>query len=187
LSISELVCAVCRTSGAPQPAHATVMGSSQRVLPTVRAGRTPRGPPSLPPRPTPRTQNHRGSFWRCKATPGAPSSAPPLATTVPSTIGSGMGATCGGQRRPGTRVHQRSKARGGWQKRKQPRTLLAAGGRRRAGGTRHRGSSPWSQALGPAHLTPAARALGALHGPGCLASPRPLEKKLVEKFLDNSG
>jgi hypothetical protein len=59
--------------------------------------------------------------------------------------------------------------------------------RRRAGGTGHRGSSPGSQALGLAHLTAAARALGALHGPGCLATPPRLKKSWSKKFLDISG
>jgi hypothetical protein len=115
LVISDLACAVCRACGAPPPVHAMDTGSSQGLMPMVLAGRAPRGPPSLPPEPRGRHPQNTGVFLEVHGYPWGAKQSPLLVTTVPGTLGSGMGATCGGRRRPGEREHQRSKPRGGRQ------------------------------------------------------------------------
>jgi hypothetical protein len=116
VDISELLWAVCRASRAPLPEHAMDIRHSQGVLPTVLARRTPRGPPSQPPEQPPEPGCAGGHFLEVQGYPRGAQQRPLLETTVPSTIGSGLGAPCGGRRRPGTGVPLRGGARGGLQK-----------------------------------------------------------------------
>jgi hypothetical protein len=110
LVISELLWAVCRASRAPLPEHAMDTRRSQGVLPMVLARRTPWCPPSLPPEPRGRHPKNIGVFLEVQGYPRGAQQRPLLTTIVSTTIGSGMGATCGGPRRPGEHEHQRSKA-----------------------------------------------------------------------------
>ena len=136
LVISELLWDVCRATGAPPPVHAMDMGSSQRWVPMVLARRTPRGPPSLPTEPGGRQLKNAGVFLEVQGYPQGAQQRPLLATTVPSTIGWGMGAPCGGRRRPGERQHQRSK--GSLRPAEEEAALdTCQRGGRRASGVRH--------------------------------------------------
>ena len=86
---------MCRTTGAPLPKHAMGTRTSRGLMPMVLAGRTPREPPSLPPEPTPRYPKNRGPFLEGRGDPRGAQHRPLFATTGPSTLESGLGATCG--------------------------------------------------------------------------------------------
>jgi hypothetical protein len=148
VDISELLWAVCRASRAPLPEHAMDIRHSQGVLPTVLARRTPRGPPSQPPEQPPEPGCAGGHFLEVQGYPRGAQQRPLLETTVPSTIGSGLGAPCGGRRRPGTCVHQRGEAR-----RRLAENLKAGSTGRSAGAPLLRGlvgtgCSPWTLTMG---------------------------------------
>ena len=98
----------------------------------VMARRTPRGPPSLLPEPRGRHPKTAGVSLEVQGYPRGAKQRPLLATTVPITFGL-IGAICGGRRRPWERPHQRFKARGGRQKRRQPWAPASAGGGAPAG------------------------------------------------------
>jgi hypothetical protein len=145
---SELVGAACKASGAPPPVHAMDTGSSQGLIPMVLARRMPRGPPSLPPEPRGRHPQIKGVFLEVHGYPRDAQQRPLLATTVPSTIVSGMSAPCGGRRRPGTRVPLRGEARGGLQKIRDGMVPQQGGGGAARGevvtGEGHQGHRRWA-------------------------------------------
>jgi hypothetical protein len=148
VDISELLWAVCRASRAPLPEHAMDIRHSQGVLPTVLARRTPRGPPSQPPEQPPEPGCAGGHFLEVQGYPRGAQQRPLLETTVPSTIGSGLGAPCGGRRRPGTGVPLRGGARGGLQKIRDGIDPQQSGGGAARGGldtrSTHQGHRRWA-------------------------------------------
>ena len=89
---------MCRPSVATLPEHVTGKGTARGLIPTVLAQRTPQDLTALPPEHTSKTYKVQDDLRGAKQRPLS-------STTVPSTIDSGRGATCGGRRRPGELEH----------------------------------------------------------------------------------